>query len=171
MRTSSLDLDTTGRWLTEDVLAEIALKDGRYVQLSEAGKMVLSVDRDILQMHEDANGWLGRSADAGGEWLRDRRWRAARTIARPKRQTGGRHFGCHACRSHCPGIGIASGIISLCAGVEPFEHSRNSWDGTGDSGPHVERSCTCRAVGRSAGWGRIARIGNHPAHAGCERLP
>lgn len=69
------------------------------------------------------------------------------------------------------GYGIASGrLVSLCARVKPCEHSRNPWDGTGDSGPYIERSRARRAVGTSPGWGglRILEITlRTPVAIGC----
>jgi|SRR5882724_4225 len=42
-------LDLTGRWDTKDVLAELTLQDGRYVQLEPTGKWVLSDDLELFR--------------------------------------------------------------------------------------------------------------------------
>jgi hypothetical protein len=48
-----LDLDTTGKWPTEDVLAELTLKDGRYIKFLRDGYLVDgNGDRDLLRLHE-----------------------------------------------------------------------------------------------------------------------
>ena len=50
-----LDLDTTGKWPTEDVLAELTLKDGRYIKCLRDGYLVDGDgDRDLLRLHEYA---------------------------------------------------------------------------------------------------------------------
>ena len=45
-------LDLTGRWKTEDLLAEFTLQDGRYVQLPIAGKFVLSDDMELFRRQQ-----------------------------------------------------------------------------------------------------------------------
>jgi hypothetical protein len=48
-----LDLDITGRWPTEDVLAELTLKDGRFIKCLRDGYfMDGDSDRDLLRLHE-----------------------------------------------------------------------------------------------------------------------
>jgi hypothetical protein len=47
----SLDLDVTGKWQTEDALAELALRDGRYVEFRLNGEIVLTGDRDLVRKH------------------------------------------------------------------------------------------------------------------------
>jgi len=50
-----LDVDTTGKWPSEDVLAELTLKDGRYIQCLSDGRLVVGdIDRDLLRLHEHA---------------------------------------------------------------------------------------------------------------------
>jgi hypothetical protein len=49
-----LDLDTKGKWPTEDAIAELTLRDGQYIQLFADGKILRSADRDLLRMHAHA---------------------------------------------------------------------------------------------------------------------
>ena len=48
---SRFTLDLTGRWETEDVLAEITLEDGRYLQLEKEGKWLAPDDADLYRLH------------------------------------------------------------------------------------------------------------------------
>jgi hypothetical protein len=47
----SLELDFTGRWPTEDLIAELTMSDGYYVKFLLGGSVVVSADRDLLRQH------------------------------------------------------------------------------------------------------------------------